>query len=503
MAEKSEETVKKSSSNTTTESRASKRQISTAAIETIRNIVDIIKPYELSKTQRLKTFQAMMLDDAVGNAFGASAILVERAFASACVDFDKNDPESVAAAEFLEYCIDNMTNQTLRSVARNAIEFKRDGLAPLEKVFKKEKDGDWTGYYTINKLSYIHPLTLEPTQPFTVKDGGNTVTELRQSINAFRNSNDILSYYNGNGKGYVSIPRNKVTFFTYSATDAQPFGQSPFEQCYTAWREKTLIQDYTLVGVTKDFSGTPVLYIPEEILAEASANPDSQSAVMVEQLKNNMANMHTGDQCYTVLPSSTLNEAGTGEKAWEIKFLGVEGGGKNFQVNDLVEQRKKAIYNCFGAANLITGETGGSYNLIEGQNSIHTYYVERDISVIEEGWNKDIIPQLFRLNGWKLTHKQMPKIKAGEVQPVSIDENGKYIQRIASVGMMPLVPETVNHFLEVAGIKYRVEEGTPTEELREIMSNFTSNAGEGDGTSGTGDSQSGGANSATNSENKA
>ena len=490
--------------NTTTESRTSKAQISSAAIETIRSIVQMARPHELSGTNRLRTYQAMMLDDAVGNAFGANAILVEKAFANAEVTCKLDDPVSVLAKEFLEYNLANLDGQTLRSIARNSIEFKRDGVAPLEKVFKKDKSGgEWNNFWTLRKLSYIHPLSLVQSQPFTVSERGNKITELRISLDAYKNTSDILSpYTNYSKKGYIPIPRNKVVLMSYADTDSQPFGQSPFDVAYNSWREKKLIEDYTLVGVSKDFSGMPVLYLPENILREANADPSSASGIMVEILKNNMANMATSDQSYTILPSS-LAENSTSMKGYELKFLGIEGTGKNFDVVELIEQRKKAIYNCFGAANLITGENGGSYNLIEGQNGIHAHYIERDVSVIEEGLNNDVIPQLFRMNEWKLDHTQIPKIKAGEIEPISADESGKFIQRVASVGMMPIVPETVNYFLKTAGVPYQVPQDMSTEELKEIMSNYVSNSGEGEGTSGTGNSQSGGIGSTTNSDNKA
>jgi len=163
--------------NTTTESRTSKAQISSAAIETIRSIVQMARPHELSGTNRLRTYQAMMLDDAVGNAFGANAILVEKAFANAEVTCKLDDPVSVLAKEFLEYNLANLDGQTLRSIARNSIEFKRDGVAPLEKVFKKDKSGgEWNNFWTLRKLSYIHPLSLVQSQPFTVSERGNKIT---------------------------------------------------------------------------------------------------------------------------------------------------------------------------------------------------------------------------------------------------------------------------------------------------------------------------------------
>ncbi len=492
---------KQNGSKTEVESPRDTRQISTVAIEAVKTIVETLKPYELSDTERLKTFQAMMRDDAVGNAFAANAIFVERAFAKPKVEFDKNDEMSVEAAKFLRYNLANLDGQTMRSIARNAIEFKRDGLSPLEKRFRKEKSGEWEGKYVMDKFSYIPPITLDPVRPFTIVNQGRKISSLRQSLYAFKNSSDYLTRFpNSYGTGYVTIPRNKVTFFTYSATDSQPYGVSPFETAYTAWREKTLIQDYALIGVTKDMAGTPVLYLPEDILAKASEDPSSQAGQMVEQLKTNLANMHAANEAFTILPSNTLNSAGTGSKAYEMKFLGVDGGGKNFDLTAMIEQRKKAIYNCFGAANLITGESGGSYNLIEGQNSIHAFYVERDISVILEGFNKDIIPQLFRLNGWKLTPEQMPKLCAGEIQPVTLSEFGQYVNRVGR--FIPAKPDIGNAILERMGIDYRIPDNVTPDEYREMLFTYEEpqkNA-QGEGSSGTGDSQDG-AQSDQNTEN--
>ena len=495
---------RKPPSNNTTESRSSKKQMSTAAIETVKSIVNILKPYELSQTQRLRTYQAMMLDDAVGAAFSANSVLIEKAFSNYSVSFNENSETSKQAADFLSWNLANMNGQTVRSIARSAAEFKRDGLAPFEKMFRKGA-GIWKDFWTIDKLSYIHPLTLDQKTPFTVVDGGRTVIEARQSTQALRNSSDMFSAAEVGKypKGYIPIPRKKLAFMTYSATDAQPFGSSPFDSCYTAWREKVLLQDYTLVGVTKDFSGTPVLYLPESILAEASSDPSSASGIMVEQLKANMANMHTGDQNYTILPSDTLSENGSGAKAFEIKFLGVEGGGKAFNTTEIIEQRKKAIYNAFGAANLLAGDgSGGSYNLMEGQNTIHAHYVERDISVIEETWNTDIIPQLFRLNEWGLSLEDFPKIVAGDIEPVSLDEAGKFFNRV--MRSLPAVPEVVNHLLELQKIPYKIPAGTSPKDIREMLFDFQeeSKVGGGEGSSGTGGSQNGGQ-SDNNSENTA
>ena len=496
--------------NSTRESRASKKQYGTAAIETVKNLVDILKPYELSEKQRLRTYQNMLLDDAVSTPFYYSSILIEKAFSNYTIECDENDPESVVAAQFIKDTLETMKSQTVRRIARNAAEFKRDGISIMEKVFHKSSEGEWNGFWQLSKLAYIHPLTLSSTEPFVIDQGGDKITFIRQNVNSFKNSNGYNNtiFSSGTSTGTKDIPRKKCTLFTYSDTDSQPFGVSAFDAAYTAWREKVLLQDYTLIGVTKDFSGTPVLYLPSDILATASADPSSQEAIMVSQLKNAMANMHTGDQNYTILPSDTLNENGSGSKAFEIKFLGVEGGGKSFDSESLIEQRKRAIYNCFGATQLLSGENGGgSYNLHEGQANVHMHYIERDIAVIEEGFNKDIIPELFKLNEWVLTPKQMPRIKAGEIQPISLDEMSKALQRVGAVGLLPSKDaDFLNEMYAKMGINYRFPEGTSAEEVEAKQGADVSRSGDGmvsGDSSGTGSAIGGGDSSVSNNENKA
>lgn len=494
----------------TTEQRAAKSAIGTVSIETVKDIVQLLKPYELSKSQRLKTFQNMMLDDAVSSAFQANSVFIEKSFANYYIEYDNNSERSTQAKEFLKWNLNNLVGQTIRSVARSAAEFKRDGLAPFEKVFERgfgkwETTPEGIKAWKLKKLNYIHPLTLSPSEPFVITNGGRNITEMRQSTNALKNSpSGGLNTQENRKKGYIPIPMNKVTLMTYAATDAQPFGTSPFEACYTAWREKVLLQDLTSVGVSKDLSGTPILLLPSNILNDAAADPTSPAGVMVEGLKESMANLHAGDQASMILPSDTFSDTGNGAKEFDIKFLGVDGGGRSFDLEALVEQRKKAIYNVFGAANLIAADSSGGYNQLEGQTSLHTHFIERDISVIEEAWNKDIIPQLFRLNEWFLTEDEMPKLRAGELTPSSMDEVGKMAQRLGAVGLLPKKVAVINELLEKVGFKYRLPSDMSQEELEAVLSDMTSRSGDGM-TSGMPNSTSKvtGDTSSTNSENKA
>ena len=94
----------------------------------------------------------------------------------------------------------------------------------------------------------------------------------------------------------------------------------------------------------------------------------------------------------------------------------------------------------------------------------------------------------------------MPKFKAGNAAPVSLEEQGKFFNR--TMRALPAVPAVVNHLLSLQGIDYEVPATATVDEVRAMMFDFVepSKTGSGEGSSGTGSSKQ--ENSDTNSENK-
>ena len=179
---------------------------------------------------------------------------------------------------------------------------------------------------------------------------------------------------------------------------------------------------------------------------------------------------------------------------------------KNFDIVEIVEQRRKAIFNCFSCQNMISGENGGgSYNLLEGQSSLQAHAVELDNMVVDHMMNKQIIPKLLRLNGYKLAPEDVPVWKSGNVQELSQDEKSKTAQRVGAVGLLPKAnAKFLNELYEDLGYRFRFDEELTEEEVMAQLGADTSRSGDGMASglpSGTGDSL--GNNSATNSENAA
>ncbi len=488
--------------------RESNKTLASPAIQAVKQIVELLKPYELSATQRFKTYQIMLGDEAVWSALESRMTSIETAQHRHRLKFDKNSERSVWLKDFIEYNIRTM-KRTPRAVAAEKAEMIFNGLAPHEIVTRVEKDyTEYVGHFVLDDLVYIDPLTIDANRPIETADGGRNIKYWRQRRDAFKDTNGTYSKdsLNMDGRGVKQIDSRKVSVSSYAASSSRPLGRSSLDAAYSPWREKVLIQDYLVMGIQKDLAGTPVLEVPAELLSKAAADPNGDEAKTIAQLQIQMGNLHAGDQGFMILPSDPFENASGNTRMYNAKFLGIEGGGKSFNLVEIIEQKKTAIFNVLGASHLITGESGGgSYNLHEGKANVQAHYSKRDNIIIDDCWNKDISPYILKMNN--LTNEKIsdiPVYEHGEVQPLSADEEGKYIMRTQR--FLPLVPEVVNKILSTIGVHdYTVPADATREELLEIcaLSGVGINNGESEGSSGTGNTQTEVSNSDNNGENAA
>lgn len=502
--------INKAVSNTTAQ-RASKKQFATAAITAVDQIVNMLKPYELSRTQRLKTYQCMLSDDAVFSALDSRLSLIQKSQAKGKFLFDKNSPESVRVKDFFEYCMDNLQDQTVGTIGRTAADHIYNGFAPFEMVYEAGED-EWKDLWKLKKLVYIHPLTLNQAQPFETDKIGDTITGIRQDFSAFTQSTGLtmfsshgLNTKTGSSWNGEFIDWRKVAYCSYSVTLAEPFGNSPLDAAYSLWRAKQLLEDLGITGATRDMAGIPVIRLPAALLEAAAADPSSQEAAQVSQITTSMENMHKGDQSIVILPSDAHNEAGSGALEFDFKLLGVEGSSGNSDIEEMVDKKRKAIFTVLASRHLISGEDGGgSYSLHEGQAGIHAHFAARDSMIVDSMWNKQIFPKLLKLNGWKVSKKDLPQWVHNPVQERSDEGESKLLQRLGSVGLLPKNdPKFLNEVMLRSRFEYEFDETLTAEEVVALCGEPTTGAGLGDGTSGTGGSQSGGSNSSLNSDNAA
>lgn len=170
--------------------------------------------------------------------------------------------------------------------------------------------------------------------------------------------------------------------------------------------------------------------------------------------------------------------------------------GKQYKTSDIIQEKRKSIYNVFGTGFLLVGQGDtGNYNIADNKTSTHELYVQRNVEWKVDVINNQLSTKLLAVNNIFLDFEDMPTFKAGNPTPADLDVISKAVQRMKSVGA--LTKEALTELYE------QLEWDTDGIDDLVFDDGNTSRGGEGNGTSGTGDTQSGGANSETNSENSA
>lgn len=478
--------VAKATSEQLNVSRMRMSEQGTFALAKVQIDSERMKAEEIRWPNLIGTVESMKQDATVATGLDMLYTFVEKAFKDFKVIPGESE-ESKKAAKFVEYCLKNMEGQTLRQFARDAATFNEYGLSVVEKVYTQVTVGEYIGKYKVKNLAFRPQASLSRTNPIVYNEDGSAIIGIKQSLSAFQNYTASEIGVGGTSvrMSDVIIPINRVMLMNTGGSSSQALGVSPLVGCYRAWREKILIENLEVVGATKDMGGVIELKIPSQILNKAAMDPSSPEAEMVRGLMSDAANAHSGEQSFFMLPSDTKDNA----PQYSMTLKGIDGMGKQYSTAQLISDRKKSILDRLGAGFINVGnDKGGSYNLSESKQTIHTQFVQRVNEIILEALNENLLPQLLALNDIRLPESEMPYVKAGEIVDVDMEGFSKAIQRIGAVGYLPKTPKVINRILEVLGIDEKVEEDISQEDLMKMLGEDTSRAGDGmtKGSSGNG-----------------
>lgn len=222
-------------------------------LRAIQNYVDQEMVQALRWPKSLETFDKMCYDPSVSIGLYLSQILVEKAFTQPNVKFNKDSEESKEAAAFVNWCLNNMQG-SLQQAVRDAYTFKKYGFSVLVKSFELATSGKYKGRYKLKKLSARSQKTLNKSEPFVIGNN-DVVTHVRQDTKSQGNTFGLFNPAAAYNTTTVNIPRDKFMLFSFDSTNGNPLGSSPLRPAYKAWREKVMIEDYQVVGTSKDLGG--------------------------------------------------------------------------------------------------------------------------------------------------------------------------------------------------------------------------------------------------------
>lgn len=445
---------------------------------------------ELNWPESLNTYKLMSYHPSISAPLKLFDSMVSKANLRVIPPKDASEEEK-KTTEIVASMFEDMEH-SLEDFLKDAMTASRYGFAPIEKVYRKRTKASGSvfddGIIGIKKLALRNQKSIKK---FIFDESGNEVLGLTQDITG---TIDPYNRFSTREDREINIPRNKFMLIAFGNEKTDPYGVSPLREAYIHWKYLQAIEELEAASIVKDINGLPLLTAPVQIMA-ADSSPDQKQ--QLENMKNMMRNLQQGAQSAVILPSDVNPETRT--PLYDLKLI-TQDGKKSFDLNKVKEYYRTNIFIALGADILLMGNTtAGSFALGSIKNSLTGSVAEDFLRSIVQVLNNDLIRQLYELNGWDISRRC--KIDVEGFDQESLDEVGKFVQRVTSVGLMPKTEEVVNLVLNKLGLD-SLPEGTDVEEL---LSDNTSRAGDGFTTPGEGTATevSGNDTSSLNTENAA
>jgi hypothetical protein len=176
--------------------------------------------------------------------------------------------------------------------------------------------------------------------------------------------------------------------------------------------------------------------------------------------------------------------------------MGVDGGKKNHDLNQVIQRRKTEILMAYFADLINLGnDSHGSFSLADSKTNLVSQAAEEHLSFITHVLQKQLVDQLAVFNEWN--PEDTPKLVFDDIEGEDVEVMSKAFQQIWAVGAVEGRRDEYNRVRKVLGLSEI--DGDPEEIVKEPPA--ASKAGEGmkEGlSSGTGKGTGGGDKAAGN-----
>lgn len=420
---------------------------------------------ELNFPESVNTYKLMSLHSSVNSPVNLFTNMVAKAPLRVVPPKNATEEEK-KQAEIVESMFEDMEH-TLEDFVRSCMTAMVYGFAPIEKVYRKRTYAAGSiyndGLIGIKKLPLRNQKSIEK---FIFDETGNEVKGLTQVLTG----NDPYNRFIRRNANKINIPRDKFLLVTFGNDRNNPYGVSPLREVYLPWKYLQAIEELEALSVTKDLNGIPVLSVPVQYMS-GEASPEQKA--QLEVFKNIIRNLQQGSQLGIILPSAVDPE--TRKELFSISLL-TQDGKRNNDLNKIKEYYRTAIYIGLGADILVLGTSSGtssSFALGTIKNTLASNVAESYMRRIIDVVNNDLIRQIFELNGWDVSRRC--KLDYEGFGQESLDEIGKFGQRMFSVGGMVKDLDTINYFRNALGLDPLDE----SVDLKSMLSDNTSRAGDG------------------------
>ncbi|AGR88956.1 hypothetical protein CHA_P10002 [Pseudomonas phage CHA_P1] len=439
---------------------------------------------ELRFPENLNTFKVMARDATIASALALFELMVSRVEWSV-----KGGTEPDAAMQekvkFLSQVMHDM-DHTWYDFIKEVTSCFTYGFSIHEKVYRKRTWANGSKYND-NKigLKRLPVRSQETIRKWRFSEDGRDFLGAVQSpklISGWEQRYGTYLKNLPNGGDEIFIPKEKFLNFRIDPRRDNPEGNSPLKNVYFAWSYRTALEEQEAVGITRDMNGMPTLYIPPRYM---SPDASDEEKAIYEYYKNAMRNITMNEQTSLILPQQFDPES----RLPLFKFeLTSSQGGKMYDTDAIIKRWDNKILQVLFADVLKMGQDNvGSYSLAGAKTNLMAMAIEARLQMIRDVLNNDLVPQLFRLNGYR-PDEEFPTFEFGDLDEIDLDVYSKAIQRMMSVGGLEFTRDVANRNRKAIGLPELPASQAIDREALPLAND--SKAGEGMKTAGEGTSKS-------------
>lgn len=261
------------------------------------------------------------------------------------------------------------------------------------------------------------------------------------------------------------LPRAKSVYMVDDSLEDSPEGIGLFRHMAEGVRELIRLEQLEGWGFELDCRGMPVGRGPFSELQELvdAGEIDKVKKAEIEQPLSDFIENHVqSPQRGLFLDSKTYetqDEKGTPSSVykWGVELL--KAGATNLgDLNKAIQRKVRELARIMGVETILVGETGsGSLAMARDKSQMFALIIDSTLKELTEGFEKDVVDPLMKLNGWPDELK--PTLKTEKVQHREITEITQALVDMAQAGAV-LGPDdpAINAIRDLLGIPRITEE---------------------------------------------
>lgn len=222
------------------------------------------------------------------------------------------------------------------------------------------------------------------------------------------------------------IPIEKCLHFVLKPRKRNPEGSSLIRGAYSPWKRMERLKLVEDIGIERDLTGVPVMYMPAAALADETVK--AAYAKLVRDVRFN-------EQAGVLLPSDPWrDEKGipiNGTRAYELTLLS-SSNTRTVQLQPVLDRCEAEMGRLLLVDFLLLGGGKGAYALSKDKTDLFQRSVKALLACITGIVNPKLIGRVCALNG--IDKELWPTLKPGDPSPEDLAALAAYVQTLSAAG---------------------------------------------------------------------